>query len=130
MARMSNLPPVPSAMVFAAVMALRVVLRRPPSMSSATTSTSVMTISFSARVAGSEDLGFVLELVHEVVDRLDEHACLAGGGQLNLEVVGAGGGVDAEARQGLLCDRLLLRLHDALERSVASALGVLVRRGG
>src|SRR5688572_16433999 len=113
-------------MVRAALMALSVVLRRPPSMSSATTSTSVMTISFLFR-CGSEDASFVLELGHQVVDRLDEHTGFARGGQLVLDIGGAGRGIDAKARQGLLGDRLLLGLHDALERRVTRALCVLVR---
>src|SRR4051812_42358673 len=115
MARMSKAPPVPCAMVRAALMALRVVLRRPPSMSSATTRTSVMTISFSA-LRGSDDLGFVLELADEVVDGLDEHTGLARGRQLELHVARAGRNVGAEAGERLLGDRLLLRGHDALER--------------
>src|SRR4051812_49278961 len=99
-------------------------------MSSATTSTSVMTISSIWSGAGSDDLGFVLELADQGVDAVDDHAGLAGGGQLGLDVVGAGRGIDAETRERLLRDRLLLRLHDALERRVTSAIGVLVRGGG
>ncbi|CVI25305.1 conserved hypothetical protein [Agrobacterium tumefaciens str. B6] len=68
-----------------------------------------------------------LELFDELGDGCDLDACLAAGWLLGLQNLELRRGGDAEIRQSLLVERLLLRLHDIRQRGVARLVEAQVR---
>ena len=66
-----------------------------------------------------QNLGLVLKLVDQVIDRLDELTALSLGRLGNLQGLETGLDIDAQISGGKLGEGLLLGLHDVGERCVS-----------
>src|SRR5262249_21922013 len=106
------LPPDFSARTFAAATPTSVVLGNFPWRYSATTRTLLMTVP-------SDDLGFVVQDLHQLLHRADLAPGGALGRSLELHDFHARRDVDSEIRHRNLLQLLLARLHDAGEGRVA-----------